>query len=212
MKLFFWQKEKRAWCAKCNTLKPASEYVKKRNDCKECRSNYHSLSRYGIDNNELKKLLYQQDNKCAICLQSLKKRSECHVDHDHQTKVIRGILCRNCNTALGLLRDNYENFERGSKYLKKYQYSNGGYYLNNEINQLSNKILKNGFSKMLDRSLWNVYNESKLRREDYQATDAFLYMFTKDNLFRLENENIGFRKYWKESFSIFYLQKMRKNE
>jgi hypothetical protein len=42
------------------------------------------------------------------------------VDHDHETKDVRGILCRRCNLALGQFRDNVELLENAVKYLKKY--------------------------------------------------------------------------------------------
>lgn len=41
------------------------------------------------------------------------------VDHDHSTGLIRGLLCKKCNFALGLLMDNIESIERAKMYLMK---------------------------------------------------------------------------------------------
>lgn len=40
-----------------------------------------------------------------------------HVDHDHATDLIRGILCSRCNQALGLLDDDPERFAAAIAYL-----------------------------------------------------------------------------------------------
>jgi hypothetical protein len=43
------------------------------------------------------------------------------VDHDHKTKQVRGILCQNCNSALGYLKDDYKLAEIAVAYLKGFQ-------------------------------------------------------------------------------------------
>lgn len=58
----------------------------------------------------------KQEGKCAICKQSNKRILE--VDHNHKTGKIRGLLCGNCNKAIGLLDDNPKLFESGVEYLK----------------------------------------------------------------------------------------------
>lgn len=65
------------------------------------------LRTYGITREQYNKLLLGQDGKCAIC-----RRPEpggrgdyFHIDHDHATNRIRGLLCYRCNTILGLLHD-----------------------------------------------------------------------------------------------------------
>jgi hypothetical protein len=51
---------------------------------------------------EWEKLLESQDFKCAICSADNPGigASGWHTDHDHETKIIRGILCRRCNMML----------------------------------------------------------------------------------------------------------------
>ena len=62
-------------------------------------------------------LLEDQDNLCAICCRPLLSEEAC-VDHDHRMGKVRGILCRDCNVALGLFRDSDFVLERAIKYLK----------------------------------------------------------------------------------------------
>jgi hypothetical protein len=60
-----------------------------------------------------------QGGVCAICSapdESLKKRL-C-VDHCHTTGAVRGLLCDNCNTALGKFRDNADTLRRAITYLE----------------------------------------------------------------------------------------------
>lgn len=62
---------------------------------------------YGIGVEEYKTLVAKQDGKCAICQRRPpfgNKKRLC-VDHDHVTGAIRGLLCPNCNSFLGRVRD-----------------------------------------------------------------------------------------------------------
>jgi len=70
--------------------------------------------RYGIDP-ELAELYYlAHDGKCEICKEP--GDSLC-VDHCHDTKIIRGMLCQKCNTALGLLNDDANRLQTAYNYL-----------------------------------------------------------------------------------------------
>ena len=62
---------------------------------------------------------------CAICGKKETRKSryggicKLHIDHDHKTKKIRGLLCHKCNNGLGNFRDNIENLDRAKKYLER---------------------------------------------------------------------------------------------
>lgn len=43
--------------------------------------------------------------RCAICFEAPRLGERLAVDHCHETGVVRGLLCRRCNTGIGLLRD-----------------------------------------------------------------------------------------------------------
>jgi Recombination endonuclease VII len=66
-----------------------------------------------------------QNGKCAICPRRLSRAwrhiDSAFADHDHETGKPRGILCRNCNTALGLVKDSIQWMDDAKAYLEKYR-------------------------------------------------------------------------------------------
>lgn len=89
----------------------------------ERRKHTFYKSRYNISLEEYKKLLYNQQGVCAICLlpETTKANSgqlaALCVDHCHTTGVVRGLLCRNCNSALGKFKDSFDILEKAKQYL-----------------------------------------------------------------------------------------------
>lgn len=73
---------------------------------------------YGISLEEHQKMLKEQNNRCAICLKEIAGKG-CHVDHDHTSSKVRGLLCSKCNSGLGLFVDNVEALQRAVIYLNK---------------------------------------------------------------------------------------------
>ena len=67
---------------------------------------------------EYKHLFVKQDNKCAICGESFDSVIPV-VDHNHNTGIVRGLLCSKCNTLLGMAKDNISILENAIIYLKK---------------------------------------------------------------------------------------------
>ncbi|MGW3235138.1 endonuclease VII domain-containing protein [Streptomyces olivaceus] len=59
-------------------------------------------------------IVASQAGLCAICL----KAPAVQVDHCHETGRVRGVLCFNCNSGLGLLRDDPEAMYRAADYLE----------------------------------------------------------------------------------------------
>lgn len=80
----------------------------------------HLKRKYGITLEEYNNLLKQQQSKCKICGQEETSERNSHlcVDHDHNTGAIRGLLCNNCNRALGLFKDNIEVLHNAIIYLQ----------------------------------------------------------------------------------------------
>ena len=62
--------------------------------------------RFGISTEHYRHLAKSQDECCGICGKHQSElRQKLSVDHDHNTKAIRGLLCGTCNTGLGMFRD-----------------------------------------------------------------------------------------------------------
>ena len=77
-------------------------------------------NRYGIGHEEYLELFEKQDGKCKICeTTSNRKLKHFAVDHCHDTGDVRGLLCSNCNTAIGLLKDNPDLLRTAAKYIEK---------------------------------------------------------------------------------------------
>jgi hypothetical protein len=110
------------WCPECDPVKPVNEFPRNRSRsdgigtyCKLCHNritrenkeknggarNYHLRRRYGITAEHFDQMFAEQGGVCAICRVAPAE----HVDHDHVTELVRGLLCFNCNGALGQFRD-----------------------------------------------------------------------------------------------------------
>jgi len=91
------------------------------------RKNYLK-HRYGITPAEYQAMYDAQDGKCAICKKTQweflrgrnrSKYDTLYIDHDHATARIRGLLCFNCNGALGQFRDRTDLMLRAVAYLRR---------------------------------------------------------------------------------------------
>src|SRR5690242_10743904 len=105
-------------CSKCKLEKPKSEYWNRYAQCKTCGQKVHDewnrknrtpeyrrknklKSYYGITIEQFNDMFTQQQGKCLICLRHQSElERKLRIDHNHVTKVIRGLLCDQCNTAI----------------------------------------------------------------------------------------------------------------
>ncbi len=79
------------------------------------RARASALKGYGISIEIYNETLARQGGGCAICSS---KTRRFHVDHDHSTDKVRGILCDACNKALGVFGDSLAGVMRVVKYLR----------------------------------------------------------------------------------------------
>lgn len=79
---------------------------------------YQYLRKYNIDLKEFSERRKNQNNCCAICNKSFNEKKP-HVDHNHFTLKVRGLLCINCNLGLGNFKDSISSLENAIKYLKE---------------------------------------------------------------------------------------------
>jgi hypothetical protein len=75
----------------------------------------HLKRKYGLTPEGFDALLEAQCGRCAIC----GREPVDHVDHDHTTGHVRGILCFQCNVAIGLLEDDPERLIAVTIYLDR---------------------------------------------------------------------------------------------
>ncbi len=72
--------------------------------------------KFKIGESEYDEILKSQGGVCAICRLP---HERFHIDHDHVTNKIRGILCPSCNTGLGKLGDTLDGLMRAVRYLEE---------------------------------------------------------------------------------------------
>lgn len=81
-----------------------------------------SLKRYGLTPEQYEEMLEAQGGVCTICGGApgpVGPASVLVVDHDHETNLVRGLLCANCNSGLGYMQDNPAILERAAEYLRR---------------------------------------------------------------------------------------------
>jgi hypothetical protein len=99
--------------------------------CKECQAavkkemasyyrGKHLEYKYGMTHGDYQTMLENQDHKCAVCGIDEKhaENSRLCVDHNHETGEVRGLLCKKCNQAIGLLQDNPDFCDAAGRYLR----------------------------------------------------------------------------------------------
>lgn len=77
-----------------------------------------TLRRYGITLDEYNFILKKQNGVCAICSSPSKEGKNLHIDHCHETGVIRGLLCFRCNFGLSYFGEDANRMKRAYKYLE----------------------------------------------------------------------------------------------
>ena len=85
-------------------------------------SDAHRLKKYGGTIDDYERLVREQGGLCAICGRAAEEsrpgHPRFHIDHCHVTKTIRGLLCRGCNTALGMMGDDPARMRDAADYVE----------------------------------------------------------------------------------------------
>lgn len=104
-----------AYCKPCKTS-VTSEWINKNEDrVKAVAQKANRRRRYNLTEEEYKNILNIQNYRCAIC--KIEIDHSAHIDHDHSSGRVRGILCHNCNKGLGMFRDSIEFLQNAIHYL-----------------------------------------------------------------------------------------------
>ena len=96
---------------------PAKERIKGLSvtDKKRYQKQYTLKRKYNITLEQYEILLNNSNGKCDLCSKIFTEIP--HLDHDHKTKKVRGLLCNNCNLGLGLFKDDENILHKAIKYL-----------------------------------------------------------------------------------------------
>ena len=120
-------------CPRCQKSKPDHEFpTRKYTPCKECgkewarrwresggHHNAYLMRKYGISLEDYNQMFSMQQGCCAICgVHQSEQEHRLHVDHDHATGRVRGLLCNNCNRGIGHLKDSPDILHSAIAYLQ----------------------------------------------------------------------------------------------
>lgn len=80
---------------------------------------------YNVTQEWYEKTLEEQEGKCKICKSDNpgKGLKHFHIDHNHETGKVRGLLCHSCNTGLGLFKENVDLIQKAIEYVEKHRQS-----------------------------------------------------------------------------------------
>lgn len=114
-------KNKEKPCDDCRLASNKYRREKRTKDVQALGYDPRRFKRHNLTKEDYDVLLNKHNKKCWIC----KTNDAIHIDHDHSCcsgswscgKCVRGLLCSNCNTAIGLLKDNKTLLLESIKYL-----------------------------------------------------------------------------------------------
>lgn len=107
-----------SYCKSCNSRNAKSYYEGRKGEIliyqkeyrakneayiKEYKAKRYLTKQYGISESEVTELIVQQNGQCEICKEDISAKR--HIDHNHASGEIRGLLCSSCNRALGYFKD-----------------------------------------------------------------------------------------------------------
>jgi hypothetical protein len=100
-----------SYCKPCHNARGKATYTRLYGSTRE----YHLRRRYGITGAQYDAMVEAQGGVCALC----RERPPEHVDHDHVTGAVRGVLCSCCNQGLGNFRDRVASLRAAVDYLER---------------------------------------------------------------------------------------------
>ena len=88
--------------------------------CRPCyTNNVKRRGKYGIEPAQYVAMVKDQRGLCTICEEPLKRQP--HIDHCHETGMIRSLLCYKCNVGLGSFGDDPERLRAAAKYIEAHR-------------------------------------------------------------------------------------------
>lgn len=107
-------------CRPCNAEMAAEKRQRQPIQSREVMRRSRLKNIWGLTEEAFEEMLRLQDGGCAICKSTEPRgRGKFHVDHDHATGKIRGLLCHSCNTGLGQFKDSVGRLSAAIDYLNR---------------------------------------------------------------------------------------------
>lgn len=98
----------------------AKAYQKQRPEKRAEWARKHALKKfYNLTPEQWEGMYLAQSGRCLICDEEI-PRGSFHVDHDHASGAVRGLLCSSCNSGLGMFKDDIYRLQRAINYLERY--------------------------------------------------------------------------------------------
>ena len=114
----------RSACKSCSVAYGRKRRLADRDRVTNIRRKSHIKIKYGISIEQYNQMLERQNGKCQICFCVFdlrgSQRTMPHIDHDHSTGKVRGLLCHGCNSAIGYAREDIDLLVNCIKYLRKH--------------------------------------------------------------------------------------------
>ena len=107
------------YCYECKKIRQQQDRIKHPNRHLKYYKTSNRRRNYNLEPHEYNKLVEDSNNLCMIC-KSPPGHKSLHIDHDHKTGKVRGLLCHGCNTAIGLMKDDINILIKAIEYLKEH--------------------------------------------------------------------------------------------
>lgn len=109
-------------CKDCGLTKPAAEFCVDpkrlgglRSECRACTSIRTRASVYKLELERVRQMCDRSE--CDICGETFPSSRHQHIDHCHDTGVVRGVLCGPCNRTLANAKDSSRVLRAAAEYL-----------------------------------------------------------------------------------------------
>ena len=89
----------------------------------EINRNWTLRNVYGLTTEQYQAMFDAQDGRCAICkvpfigIKEEPKNQRVHIDHNHETLWVRGLLCGHCNFGIGHFQNDIDKLQAAIEYL-----------------------------------------------------------------------------------------------
>jgi hypothetical protein len=117
-----------SWCIDCTKAASRVAYERQRDSGAERERGWRRRGIVGVTWEDFERKYADQDGRCSVCQNPMRlkgvgkgKQDVAHLDHNHSTGKPRGLLCGNCNVAIGMLGDDIELLRSAVAYLEEYE-------------------------------------------------------------------------------------------